>query len=596
MKIISKIQNAVSTLKILVVTAFPTEGAGSGTLITTQAKSYVEDGHKVTILTANNRTNFKKLKDVIYRLIPFKGTGENPEKIEGQLPFNYPMFTSHTESTENFWNITLEQLDMYCKKFKEALEEEVDKFNPDVIHAQHNWLLSSEATRMDRPVVTTIHGTDLMGYEKAKECLENVNREISKLEEDIIEIEEIKEIKSIFSSKDFTISDLIVESKRILNSVEPENKEKVEKALKLYSEKRKFEFYIEEAENSARNTDRFIVISEDQKKQFIKLFPFAKGKVELIENGYDPKTFYVDKNVDKEKVLGELHTDATEDGKIPTDYTDLILFVGKFADFKGIDSLLTAAKKYEEELIAKGRKPLTIIVGSGEQEEKLKAQAKMLQLKNVHFVGRQGADVIRNLQNISTAEIVPSKREPFGLVATEAGACGNPVIATNSGGLPDILNTSGKELPDDDIIKTDVGVLYRPLPDRPANLSKEDLKLLDIKSAEYIQANDKVKIVNELSHNLNIDEKEMREYLEAYMLSTNALSESIVKICTGKLKFDRDYIAKYMIERYSQPRIKDKLIDLFNKVIKERRENDNGQKKEHDIISEIIKKMRGKKR
>ena len=30
--------------KILIVTAFPTHGAGSGALITTQAKSYVENG------------------------------------------------------------------------------------------------------------------------------------------------------------------------------------------------------------------------------------------------------------------------------------------------------------------------------------------------------------------------------------------------------------------------------------------------------------------------------------------------------------------------------------------------------------------------
>ena len=33
-----------SKKKILIVTAFPTHGAGSGALITTQAKSYVEHG------------------------------------------------------------------------------------------------------------------------------------------------------------------------------------------------------------------------------------------------------------------------------------------------------------------------------------------------------------------------------------------------------------------------------------------------------------------------------------------------------------------------------------------------------------------------
>lgn len=552
-------------MKILIVSAFPTEGAGSGTLITTQAKSYVEAGHDVTILTANNRTNYRKLEGVKYHTVPFTGEGTNPETIDGQLPFNYFMFTTHTESTANFWNVTLEQLDMYCKKFKEALEEEVRELNPDVIHAQHNWLLSSEATKMNKPVVTTIHGTDLMGYEKAKIFLENVNEEINILKKD----KDIRHIEEIFSNMDLTISDLIAESRRILNEVKPENKEKVEQAINLYSERRKFQFYINEAENSARNTDKFIVISEDQKKQFIKLFPFAKDKVELIENGYDPKTFYVEENVDKEQVLGELHTDATEDGKIPTDYTDLILFVGKFADFKGIDSSLAAAKKYEEELIAKGRKPLTIIVGSGEQEEKLKTQAKMIKLKNTHFVGRQGPDVIRRLQNLATVSLIPSRKEPFGLVVIEGTACGHPVIGSNSGGIPDILNTKKKKLSNDDIIKTDLGVLVRPLPDRPTNLSKDDLKLLDIKSSEYMSASkqDKENIVNELSHILSIGKKEMRKYLEEYMLSTNALSESVVKICTGELKFDNGYIAKYTKETYSQPKIREKLLDLFNRAI-----------------------------
>ena len=46
--------------KILIATAFPTQGAGSGALVTTQAKSYVEDGEQVVIITGNNRTDFDK--------------------------------------------------------------------------------------------------------------------------------------------------------------------------------------------------------------------------------------------------------------------------------------------------------------------------------------------------------------------------------------------------------------------------------------------------------------------------------------------------------------------------------------------------------
>lgn len=45
-----KKQNNEDKKKILIVTAFPTHGAGSGALITTQAKSYVENGDEVVII------------------------------------------------------------------------------------------------------------------------------------------------------------------------------------------------------------------------------------------------------------------------------------------------------------------------------------------------------------------------------------------------------------------------------------------------------------------------------------------------------------------------------------------------------------------
>ena len=165
--------------KILIVTAFPTHGAGSGALITTQAKSYVENGDEVVIITGNNRTDFDKLDGVRYHIVPFTAESENPEKIEGQCPFNYLMFTTHTESTANFWNVSLEQIEEYNKAFRKAISEEVEKFHPDIIHAQHNWLTSSICNNFNIPVALTIHGTDLMGYIRAGEELQKVQEQIT---------------------------------------------------------------------------------------------------------------------------------------------------------------------------------------------------------------------------------------------------------------------------------------------------------------------------------------------------------------------------------------------------------------------------------
>ena len=183
--------------KILIVTAFPTHGAGSGALITTQAKSYVEHGDEVVIITGNNRTDFDKLDGVKYHVVPFTAESDNPEKIEGQCPFNYLMFTTHTESTANFWNVGLAEIEEYNKAFEKAIREEVKDFNPDIIHAQHNWLTSSICNNFHKPVALTIHGTDLMGYIKAGEKLKAVQEQISKRKEELEQAKDKKGLKNI---------------------------------------------------------------------------------------------------------------------------------------------------------------------------------------------------------------------------------------------------------------------------------------------------------------------------------------------------------------------------------------------------------------
>ena len=330
--------------KILIVTAFPTHGAGSGTLITTQAKSYIENGDEVVIITGNNRTDFEKLDGVKYHIVPFTAETENPEKIEGQCPFNYLMFTTHTESTANFWNVSLEEIEQYNKAFEEAIKEEVESFNPDVIHAQHNWLTSSIWNNFHKAVGLTIHGTDLMGYIKANEKLEIVQQQIRERKERLQNAKDrkglsnmgiIEEIYLRANSKAEVMRELkaAIQSKK-LDITKPE----LEELVNLYDSKTLYELYKKEAEKSAKQSERIIVISDAQEQQFDELFPGNENKVSLLENGYDAKVFYQNKNVTREEIIPQLI------GNENADYNNLVLFVGKFADFKGIDVLLDAAK------------------------------------------------------------------------------------------------------------------------------------------------------------------------------------------------------------------------------------------------------------
>ena len=459
---------------ILMVTAFPTYGAGSGVQVTALAKSYQKENKNVVIITGNNRTEFDKIPGVKYHVVPFTAEEENPEKIPGQCGFNYLMFTTHTESTANFWDANLEQIKEYENAFRKAINEEVKEFKPDVIHGQHNWISTEIATETGIPTVITIHGTDLMGFERSKKELANIRKELK----ETTDPEEIK---------------------------------------RLQDEETKYNMYIEYANRAAMSAEKIIVISEAQKEAFDKLFPLASSKVELVENGYDTSKFYVDKTANKEEVIGALESQNTEDGKIPLDYDKLVVFVGKFADFKGIDVLLDSAKIYEEKIQEQGQKVATIIVGSGQLEDSLKKQAKELNLQNTHFVGRKNSDEVRKIQSLADVSLIPSRNEPFGLVVIEGMACGHPVIGTNAGGIPGILNTNKQDISDKSkIYKTPVGVLVP-------------------------------------------------------MDNSQSLSEAVCDVLSGEMQFDNEYIVNYTKEHYAQEEITKHILGIFNEAVENKK-------------------------
>ena len=555
--------------KILIVTAFPTHGAGSGALITTQAKSYVENGDEVVIITGNNRTDFDKLDGVRYHIVPFTAETENPEKIEGQCPFNYLMFTTHTESTANFWNVSLEQIEEYNKAFRKAISEEVEKFHPDIIHAQHNWLTSSICNNFNIPVALTIHGTDLMGYIRAGEELQKVQEQIEEKKKefeqnkDKIKLNNLQIIEEIYK-KSASKAEIMTELKEALKTKKLVcTKSELAELIKLYDSKKLYNLYRKEAEKSAKQSERIIVISDAQEKQFNNLFPGNEEKVRLLENGYDTKVFYQDKTVKREDIVPSLI------GKENSDYDHMVLFVGKFADFKGIDALLDSARIYEKEGKKQGMKIATIIVGSGVLDDKLRNQAQTLQLENTDFVGRKKHDDIFKLQNLPDVSLIPSRNEPFGLVVIEGTACGHPVIATNSGGIPGILNVEKEDLSDESkSYVTPLGVLVPPLPERPTSANNaERLDELTTLFSMIDDENEKTEFIRKSSQELNMDEETLKNYLNQYMRTVNAISSSVLDICNKKLVFDNDKIAQYTKNTYAQETIRAKLLEIFDEAI-----------------------------
>ena len=111
--------------------------------------------------------------------------------------------------------------------------------------------------------------------------------------------------------------------------------------------------------------------------------------------------------------------------------------ISKLWEGKGHDVLLTAWKRVQERIRVLPP-PLLLIVGEGPLEERLQAMTGELGLRHcVLFTGFQ-SDVPAVTAAVDVS-VLPSLFEGMGRVVLEAMAAGKPVVASKTGGIPDLV-------------------------------------------------------------------------------------------------------------------------------------------------------------
>lgn len=133
-------------------------------------------------------------------------------------------------------------------------------------------------------------------------------------------------------------------------------------------------------------------------------------------------------------ISNSLEMPALEPAPLPFD-PPRVLCLGRVIQQKGFDVALTAWAT----LAARFPRARLIIAGDGLARPDLEQHAHRLGLDSVDFVGWVPPDDVPALINTCTLLLMPSRIEPFGLVALQAAQMGRPIVATRVDGLPEVV-------------------------------------------------------------------------------------------------------------------------------------------------------------
>jgi glycogen(starch) synthase len=171
--------------------------------------------------------------------------------------------------------------------------------------------------------------------------------------------------------------------------------------------------------------DKVIVCSQSMKSEICGHFNLPLEKVDIIPNAIDATQYQT--SVDRGSVRQRYGVGWGE---------KMVLCVGRLVPQKGIEYFIRAIPS----IASRFPEAKFIIVGEGWSRDALEAEALATgHREKIRFTGFVSDKEVVNLMTSADVLVVPSIYEPFGIVALEGMATGVPVVASQVGGLAEVI-------------------------------------------------------------------------------------------------------------------------------------------------------------
>jgi starch synthase len=187
--------------------------------------------------------------------------------------------------------------------------------------------------------------------------------------------------------------------------------------------------------------DAVIAVSSGMRDDVLYTYPaLDPNRVHVVRNGIDTDVWYPvePQSADERSTTGQAQDSVLEE--LGVDLTrPIVAFVGRITRQKGVAHLVAAAHFFapEIQLVLCAGAPDTPEIAAevtSAVQELAGARSGVFWVREMLPIGK-----IREILSASTVFVCPSVYEPLGIVNLEAMACATAVVASDVGGIPEVI-------------------------------------------------------------------------------------------------------------------------------------------------------------